>query len=91
MHFAIAIAQMNVNRFSLKLLDFVRAGIGQNQMTDIDISADSRMTALVNEANHSVHTVEKAEAERLQFEDNIDFLFGGIIAEATAAFDSPLQ
>jgi len=48
------------------------------------------MIAFVHEADHSIHAVEQAQAERLEFEGDVYVLPVGVIAEAAAAFETPL-
>src|SRR5688572_28007880 len=59
-------------------------------MTYINVRAHARMSALVHKPDHFSHGIQKAEAEWLQFERDVDFPFRCIIAEAAAGLDAPL-
>ena len=59
-------------------------------MADIDVCADARVRAFVNEANHGIDAVEQTEAERFKFEGDIDSYFVSVISEAAAGFEAPL-
>ena len=59
-------------------------------MADVDVRAHARMAALVDEAHHRIDVVEQAEAERFQFQRDVDFLLCRVIAESSAGFEAPL-
>ena len=90
MHLAVAIAQMNVDGFALELLHLGGAGVGQDQVADVDVGPDARMAALIDETDHAGNAVQEAEAERLQFEGNVDAAFVGVIAQTAAGFQAPI-
>lgn len=89
MDFAVAIAEVHVDGFAFKLFEFSGAGVGKHQMADVDVGFDAGVIAFINEANHFMDVVEEAEAERFEFEGDVDAFFVSIIAEAAASFDAP--
>src|SRR5258708_26313708 len=66
------------------------AGVGQHQVADVDVGAHARMGAIVHEADHFVYVIQQAEPEWLEFERDVDFLFGAVVAEFAAGRDGPL-
>src|SRR2546426_889750 len=74
MHFAVAVAQMNMDGFALEFLNLVWADVGQNQVTDINVGPDARMVALINEMDHRIDAIEHADLYGRP-RDPPDFLF----------------
>jgi hypothetical protein len=90
MHFSVAVSQMNVDGFAFKFFEFGSAGVGENQMADVDVGANAWMIAFVNEADHRIDIIEETEAKRFEFERNVDLPFVGIITDAAAGFEGPI-
>ena len=59
-------------------------------MTDIDVGADARVIAFIDEPNHGIDIIQEAQAKRLQFERDIYFLFVRVIANGSAGFEGPV-
>src|SRR6266704_3079901 len=81
---------MNMDCFAFEFFNLGRAGVRENQMTDVNIGADAWMIAFVNEPNHGIDAVEQAQTERFEFEGDIYFLFVGVVSDAATGFESPV-
>ncbi len=90
MHFAVAVAEVYVDRLAFELLDLRRTRVGQDKMADVNIGFDPRMSAFVHETHHCRRAVQQAEAKRFQFQGDIDFLLAGVISKAAASLEAPL-
>lgn len=87
---AVAIAEVNVDGFAFQFRQVGGAAVRKDEMADIDVGADARMIALVNEAGHGVDAVEEAEAKGLELEGDVDAPGVGVIANAAASLEAPL-
>ena len=64
MNFAIAIADVDVDGAVLEFFEIKRAAVREDEVADVDISADVGVFAIVHEADHLGDVVEEAEAAR---------------------------
>src|ERR1051325_3360339 len=59
-------------------------------MADVNVRAHAIVGTLIDEAHHRIDIVEQTQAERLQFEGNIELMFAGVISELPAGFEAPV-
>ena len=73
----VAVADVDVNGLSLQLPNRFRAGVPTGpRVTYVDTRSYSRMGALIDKAHHLGDIIEEAQAERFEFQGDIDlFLF----------------
>src|ERR1041385_8964495 len=87
---AVAIAEVDMDGLALELAQVGGARVGEHEMADVDVGPDARMIALVHETHHLVDVVEQAQAERFQFEREVDVASVGIIPQRAARLQAPL-
>src|SRR6516165_11486958 len=64
-HFAVTIADVDMDGFVFQLGKIPRAGVGEHKVTDVDVGAHARVAALCYETRHSINAVEQTQPERL--------------------------
>ena len=90
MHFAVAVAEVHVDGFPFELFQVGGASVGKDHVADVNVGPHARIVAFVNETGHGANAIEQAEAEGFQFQSNVYVFPVGVIAEAAAAFKTPL-
>ena len=89
MHFAITVADVNMNCFVLQPDKGIRPAIGEDQVADVDIGSYPGMATLVDESHHLADIVQQAQPEGLKLQCNIHIFLISVIAQDATGFQSP--